>query len=393
MAILLMIVIVGLMLSALLIPTIITQARTSNFAITRVQALDAAQSGIDVALGLVRVSVTDTIGDSSKLPCGPLTGDVDAGSDARYSVTIEYLTRDPLQESTPVGRAMKCIAGYGTFDNTSGMTTPAYARLTSLGTAGNATNGSTDGRTLSATYVFRTSNVNLLGGLIAISAAGTTPMCMAAGSPTAPAAAAIRLQPCSTLTPPAPQQVFAYRTDLTLQLLSSISEANPDGLCVNSAHTPALAGDPVLLAQCGSLGSPAAYTQQWSHNAQGHYQVADATSATTGTLPNLCLNVAVPAADQPVVLGPCGSTWLPDRAVGPGAAALPQFVNFGEYGRCLDAPGKPGAFLIAYPCQQNPSPAARTWNQLFQAAAIPTDQASATGPLSTNDGQQQCLTS
>jgi len=51
MAILLMVVMVGLMVSALLVPMVITQNRVTRFDSTRVQALNAAQSGIDVTLG------------------------------------------------------------------------------------------------------------------------------------------------------------------------------------------------------------------------------------------------------------------------------------------------------------------------------------------------------
>ena len=168
MAILMMVVLVGMMLSALLVPMIITQDRSTRFDMTRVQALDAAQSGIDVTLGVLRASVTNGIGDSSKLPCGPLSGTVNSNSVAAYSVTIEYFTFDPLIEPYPTTRAMNCVAGYGTFDTASGATTPGFGRFTSTGTVGTATNGSTAGRTLSATYGFRTSNVNILGGVVQI---------------------------------------------------------------------------------------------------------------------------------------------------------------------------------------------------------------------------------
>ena len=93
MAILLMVVIVGMMLSALLVPTIITQVRATRFDTTRVQALGAAQSGIDVALGLIRASETGGIGDSGKLPCGPLSGVVNATEIASYSAVVDVFHR------------------------------------------------------------------------------------------------------------------------------------------------------------------------------------------------------------------------------------------------------------------------------------------------------------
>jgi hypothetical protein len=394
MAILMMVVIVGLMLSALLIPAIVTQARSSRFDSTRVQALNAAQSGIDVALGMLRASVSNGIGDSGKLPCGPLSGGVNGNSVAAYRVTIEYFTFDPLVEPDNSSRAMRCVNGYGTFDTASGATTPGFARLTSTGTDGSATNGSTAGRTLGTTYVFRTSNVSLLGGTITIGPVGKSPLCMDAGSAAAPAGSAIVLQACSNSTPPAAQQVFAYRTDLTLQLLSSISAASPNGLCVTS---PDLAGKPrstVRLAQCAVLGA-ASYPSQWSYNEKGQFEAAQATSSSTGALSGLCLNVSSQTANQAISLGACGSSWLPAPAVGPGAAALPQWVNASEFSRCLHVPSQllAGILLIDYPCQQNPFGGAKTWNQMFKAPAVPVNQASVTGQIYTTNGTAQCLTS
>jgi hypothetical protein len=327
-------------------------------------------------------------GDSRKLPCGPASGSVNNAGIARYWVAVEYFVLDPVTEPYPSEKAMSCVSGFGTFDPNSGATTPGFARFTSTGTVGAATNGSTAGRTLSATYVFRTSNANILGGLLQIS--GAAALCMDAGSPTPPADSLLQLQPCDASTPPAAQQVFAYRTDLTVQLLSSITPANPAGLCLSSVSTAAL-GYAVRLVLCGVLGH-ADYSQQWSYNDSGQYQAAQSDSATTGVLPNLCMNVPTQLANQRVVVGPCGSGWIPSSSVGPGAAALPQWINFGEFGRCLDITNQDTshAFLIDYPCKQNPFPGAKTWNQLFAAPAIPAGQASVTGAITTNN---RCLTS
>lgn len=392
MAILLMVVLVGLMLSALLVPMIITQSRNTRFDSTRLQALNAAQSGIDVTLGAIRASVVSGIGVSSQLPCGPESGTMDSTGVTAYSAVVEYFTFNPVTEPSPSDRAMKCVNGYGTFDAQTGSTTPGFARITSTGTNAAVTDGSSNGRTLTSTYVFRTPDVNILGGLLQLAPTGSAAFCMDAGTPTAPADTTVKVQPCSPSTPPAPQQVFAYRTDLTLQLLSSISAGNPKGLCLNSTHSPALPGDPIRLAQCGPLGSPAVDTQQWSYNDNGQYQAAQSTSATTGALPDLCMNVLARTAGQPVVLGSCSSGWIPSSSVGPGAAALPQWINFSEFGRCLDVTNQDPnhSFLIDYPCKQNPFPGAKTWNELFTAPAIPAGQASVTGVISTG---RYCLTS
>lgn len=393
MAILLLVVMLGLMLGAVLMPMIVTSSRTTSFDKTRVQALDAAQAGLDVTLGAVRAGVTGGIGDSSKLPCGPGTGTVNSGSIATYSVTVEYFAFDPKTEPYPSASAMRCITGYGTFDLASGTTTPGFARFTSTGTVGSASNGTSPSRTLTTTYVFRTSNVNILGGLLQVQ--GTSSLCLDAGSATPATNATVVLQVCSPTSPPTARQVFAYRTDLTLQLVSSITAANPNGLCLAPASVPAVSGDAVRLAQCGPLGSPASYTHQWSYNDNGQYQAAQATSATTGSLPNLCLNVAGQSAGQAATVGTCGNSWVPSASVGPGAAALPQWINFSEFGRCLDVTGQNvnSTYLIDYPCKQNPYPAAKTWNQLFTAPSL-TGVTSATGQIyTTNSGVRYCLNS
>lgn len=403
MAILMMVMLVGLMLSSLLVPMIITQDRITRFDTSRVQALDAAQAGIDVTLGIIRASVTGGIGDSTKLPCGTQTGPVNSSGAAAYSTVVEYFTFDPGSEPYPSPSAMRCITGYGTYDPATGVTAPAYARFTSTGTVGLPTNGSTAGRTLTFSYVFRSSNLSLLGGQIALSAS----LCMDSGSPTAPAGTAVLVKACSAATPPVGQQIFTYRTDLTLQLLSSISTANPQGLCLNSVHVPAVARDSILLSQCGTPGRPASYTQQWSYNDSGKYQAAQADSVTTGNLPDLCMTAATQAAGQPVVLSDCGSaaSWYPSPSIGPGAAAsnqragnATQWVNYNEFGRCMDVPNQnpDQGYLIDYPCKQNPFPGAVRWNQLFSSPAIPTTQTNVTGQISTNNtanGQQYCLTS
>ncbi|MEO5831754.1 MAG: ricin-type beta-trefoil lectin domain protein [Nakamurella sp.] len=395
MSILLLVVLLGLALSALLVPMIITSSRTSTFDKTRVQALDAAQAGVDVTLGSIRSS-TDTIGGvSAKLPCGPGTGVVNGASAAAYSVVVEYFTVDPAGQSYPSPNAMKCVSGYGPYDLVSGATTPSYARITSTGSVGTPTNGSSPSRTLSSTYVFRTSDAYTLGGVVQIAPTGSASLCLDVG--TAPAGGTpVVIQACSTTTPPTAQQVFAYRVDLTLQLVSSVTAATPNGLCLSPAQTPAVAGDAVKLSPCVPLGLPPTYTQQWSYNDNGQYQAAQSTSVATGTLPNLCMNVLTQAAGQPVIVGSCGSAWIPSASVGAGAAALPQWVNFSEFGRCLDvtAQNVNSTYLIDYPCKQNPNPAAKTWNQLFTAPPNLTQLDSVTGPIyTTNGGVPYCLTS
>ena len=96
MPMLLMVMIVGMVLGALLVPMIITQDRTTRFDTTRVHALGAAHAGLDLALGQIRAAVdSGGIGDSSKLPCGPLSGTVNSIGLARLHRRHRLLHRRP----------------------------------------------------------------------------------------------------------------------------------------------------------------------------------------------------------------------------------------------------------------------------------------------------------
>jgi len=432
-AILLMVVLVGLSLSALLVPMVITQAQTTRFDKTRVQTLNAAQSGLDVALGLIRASAADGVGERSQLPCGRVSGTVNGPGTASYSVDIEYFVLDPSiipaknQMSGMTPGAMICNEKYGNLDHSGA--TPGFAVFRSTGTDGAATDGSTAGRTLTATYVFRSSNANTLGGLVKIAPKEIDPkgeesLCMDAGSPTPPADALVVLHTCGASTPPAAQQIFAYRSDLTLQLVSSITPAYPNGLCVSSTGKRY-----VLLLECGPWNQPVTpRTQQWSYNDRRQFEAAQASSAKPGESAFLCMNSQV--ASQPITLEPCdpkgsAGVWLPSPSVGSGAAGVfqvgsgsNQWVNYHQFGRCLAVDGQEPkkanmpagtsdvvraseytalssgspAYLIDQPCQQHPIPAIPTERMLFQAPAIPAGEANVTGQISTNN-QADCLTS
>jgi hypothetical protein len=397
---LLMVTVVGLMLSGLLLPMLVTQDRSTRFSTTRIRALDAAQAGIDATLGQIRAAVDGTgIGNSAALPCGPVSGSVDGADPQSYTVTIGYYTVDPV--ASPTAPKMVCSAGYGAFDPSSSQSAPSYALLTSTGTDGTSASGATNGRTLVTTYVFKTTNTNVPGGVVAVypAAGSTSLLCLDAGSATPAAGVSITMQQCSASTPPIAQQVFVYRTDLTIQLRSSITSTYPNGLCLDTAAPPT-AGRPVTLTACSALGSPT-YTQQWSYDDWGEYRASLSASKTNGTLSTLCFNVTTQAAGQGVNLATCeqnqyspAQTWIPAPSVGAGAAAPPQLINFKEFGRCLDVfqQNVNADHMIDYPCKQNPWAGAVTWNEKFTTPAIASGQSSATGQIyTTTSSKNYCL--
>lgn len=421
MSLLLMVILVGVSLSALIVPMVISQNRTTRFDTTRVQSLDAAQAGVDVALGLIRGAVTVdstgiSYGDSSKLPCGPLSGIVNAtGSTsgpgaAAYTTTIEYFTSDPVVVTKA---AMNCVAGYGVYDPGTASYTPGFARITSTGTVGAAVNGSSAGRTLVTTYAFKKTSPTIPGGTIQLNSS-TVVLCMDAGSATPSAGTAVVLQACSNLTAPTAQQVFAYRSDLTLQLLSSVgaATANDPGLCLAPSASPPAANNGIVLSQCSALGS-APYNQQWSYNVYngtGKFEASLPNSPRDGGLAGLCMSAPAQSATVPLTLATCAtaSAWLPATSVGPGAAAPPttpggpvtsvQWVNFSEFSRCLNVPNGDinASHLVDSACRQNPYSNTTTPVQKFTAPAIAAGRTNATGQIYTTvtgSTTMYCLTS
>ncbi len=389
---LMMVILVGVMLGALLVPVIVSQNRSTRFDTSRVHALDAAQAGIDAAVGQIRSAVVNGLGDSSKLPCAttdaPIKGLTNSSGVAAYSVTIDYYATGTVTAPTS---PMICVDGHGTYDPTPpGSVTPIFAVLTSNGTDGPAANGSTHGRTLTSTYVFQTSNANISGGTIRIYPADkdTANYCLDVGASPPVVGTVVGLQQCSTAKPLAPQQKFAYRNDLTMQLVSSIGPTYPNGLCLDAqtlGSTEPQTDTLLVLKQCATVGNPT-WSQQWSVDQHRSIQAPQKTSASTGNLSGLCMTVTlvrvsgnnVHAADSSVTLSNCTGSltsptdaWVPSPAIGAGAAVNAtsnQWINFRQFGRCLDAPNNdPNApYMTAPGCRQNPDPTAPEYeNQLL----------------------------
>lgn len=390
-----MVMVIGLTLTSAFIPNLISQRKSTTFDTTRVHSLNAAQGGIDAIIGKIRKATNSGKGDPTKLPCTtdasqsqttPLTGNVAAGS-ASYQVTIQYFVSDPTVQASPV--PMRCVPGYGTYDTASGSSVPRYARITSTGSdnvGGVTANGGSPSRTLSTVYKFQVDNSNISGGAIRSYPNGTseaTIWCLDVGSGTPTAGStALKLQQCSTTYPPAAQQVFAYRTDLTLQLTSSIGivvggTTYTTGLCIDirdTSSTAPISGSPLILKKCGPLGSPV-WSQQWSFDDHSSFQAATSSSASTAALSGQCMTVASHTANTSVTMGTCDNiltsptdAWIPTPSVGAGAAAAAgsmQWINFQQFGRCINSPNSQvnPPYIIAPGCKQNPKPGGVNWNQ------------------------------
>ncbi|HET9516637.1 MAG TPA: hypothetical protein VFO77_02800, partial [Actinoplanes sp.] len=189
---------VGLSVTAIIGPTVVTQIKNSGIAAGRVRALHAAQTGLTVAVGQIRAAKDPqtSLGDLDALPCGPLSGPVGGGSGATYTVTIAYLSEDPNGAWT-VSDPLPC----GSLTEP-----PAYAALSATGVDGAVT------RRLRTTYRFRSSWANIPGGRIRQFTDQS--LCLDAGSASPAAGAAVRLQQCQPGA--SAQQTFGYYPDLSI---------------------------------------------------------------------------------------------------------------------------------------------------------------------------------
>lgn len=424
MAMALLAIVVGMMLGAIMLPMIINQDRSTRFDVTRVHSLHAAQSGVDRVLGQIRASKStdtdgNTFGNTATLPCwdqaNPLNGNANGTGSGTYSVWIAYWANDPAAGGAP----MLCSPGFGTYDPITKLPTPHYAVITSKGCDGPAPNGicapptnsASKGRTIVTTFVFQTDDTNIPGGLIRLypDSSGRQ-FCMDAGSSTPSAGTSIVLQACSTSTPPAAQQVFAYRSDLSIQLVSSVTPTNKFGLCIDTSPTAhASSGVTMILNTC-AVATPARCTditkcspsnQQWSVDDNAHLRGALGDKSNTDSY---CIKAATQANGTPLVLADCAGgtsdsmqTWVPMPTAGAGMAGAnnSQLVNYKQFATCLDVTGQDpnAAYLILYTCKQNPSPSKVLWNQKF--APSPALGAAPADVLlqSTTGGTTYCLTS
>lgn len=369
----LLVTLVAMGLSATLVPVVITQIANSRTISERTQALDAAQAGIDVALGQLRSAVDlDTLkGDLEALPPCSMSGTAGLGTTLPYRVTISYfgLTNATNPSAlVPLACPPLDVPISATISATGGGPT-AVLPLTAGG-------GGT--RTIDATYTFKTINDNIAGGAIQLAAPATNPLCMDGGTSPSPAAGVrVTMQRC--VAGGTSSQRFAYTTDLNIMLVGSETTAAQYGMCLE-APRPHANGGQVTFQPCQKR---VAY-QQWSLDDNSLFR-----GTTDGiNLDNFCLSVRVndnnPGSD--IVLGGCNgvenqTVFRPQTGVGAGMASATtrQLVNYEQFSRCLDVTNQvpTSSYMIVWFCKQAPNGGV-TWNQLWTLPAYTTTGANAT---------------
>ena len=388
-----LVTLVGFALTAIMVPTALTQITSTREDNRRLTDLSAAQTGLDIALSHIQAANDGTgNGVLATLPCGPFTGTLSTATTANYKVTITYYQNDPRgHENDPTWQAanppITCINGGGA------RVTPKYALLRSLGTDQTTTDiTKTPNRGLTATYAFHITNENIPGGNIRTYHT-TLDLCLDAGSSSPAAGTNVQMQTC---VEGSGQQKWAYSPNLSLVLVSSRTPSNPLGMCIDGGSTE-VAGAAVKLQMCVS---PNANQQEWSIDDASKFE-----GTSDGKTSNrLCINPQTAQTPGSFLVlgsldaGTCGTDWSPEASAGAGAAgpATGQLVNFAQFGRCLDVTNKDVtyAYEIAWPCKQAPDPTTLTWNEVFTSPTVPANATSATGPITTTkSGTRYCLKS
>ncbi|WP_250008361.1 ricin-type beta-trefoil lectin domain protein [Actinoplanes sp. M2I2] len=361
-----LVVTVVLSLSALLVPLVLRQIKTTQNLTERNLALNAAQAGMDVMMARVRAAADqdDQSGYLENLPPCTLTGDAGtkaAGERLAYTVTLTYRDQDGLD--------MPCPA----------TDVPTTAIVTSVGVGGSTR------RTLTATYVFSTSNTNIPGGQIRIAASTLGNQCMdSASSKTPKIDDPVLMAPCDGSS----RQQFGYTADLYLKLINSDSSDAPSGMCLYAGETHK-AGNPLVFRPCPAVRTT---TFQWSLDGSSQFHSTSTTSKAEG---GSCVNVAAPGstANRSVVLGGCsGNTstviWRSATGVGAGMAgdSTNQLVNYAQFSRCLDVTGKSmnATYMIAWFCKQDPGGVV-DFNQQWVHPTPVFPAITATGPIIVNN--------
>ncbi len=394
----LLVITIGLSLSAMLMPVVVRQITTTRNTVDRNSQLNAAQVGLDVMMARVRAAAEDTTqgvsGLLENLPPCRLTGNagaVSAGESLPWSVTVVYRDQDGNLLTCPLTKV------------------PATAEVQSEGTNGKGK------RTLLAKYVFSTDNTNVPGGAVRIDTSSVGKLCLDAGSAKAPPSGTkVTMQICNGSS----GQQFGYTAELFLKLINSDEPGtdHENGMCLNPGKVRA-GNTPIYITfqpcplpknidplQCVSANN-CQYEAQWSLDGSSRFRSTDVKKQTTESY---CMTVQSPnTVNSNVMLSTkaCSGDgtnviWRSDPSVGAGMAgdATNQLVNYSQFSRCLDVTNLKvdSTYMIAWFCKQAPDKSI-DWNQMWYHTSPVAPATSATDIISIlqnkNASNRYCLKS
>ncbi|MGL4339451.1 MAG: hypothetical protein ACRCSP_03375 [Rhodoglobus sp.] len=404
-------------LSVVLLSTVLAQSTPAYTAQKNTRTIYAAQSGLQVALGVIRSvdlppnAANKVFGDLSKLPCA-VKGRVNAQTDGtNYDVTVIYFLEDPTSKDSTWRDANKLSCNTST-----GLTISpkfAYLRSDGLGLKVPGISDDTYGnRYLSAVYKFKTANENIPGGMIFDS---TREYCLQAT--TATNGSQIKFVPKSQCLG-TPLQLWWFSPTYQIRLASTVQLPAVLGLCITGPVDEGQSTQDALLRPCKSQSASGLdrWNQLWSWVGKYTWQGSKKTDPIESGKSDHYLSPTLSAGQNlsgtllKVVKGSTSikGTLAPDSEVGAGAAsyATGQLVNYKEFGRCADVTNEDmyKDYLISYPCKQDPSGPPYpgiTWNHKWAyTEAVPPIQLTTgtittvfggTDPAKGNLGQTYCL--
>jgi hypothetical protein len=372
----LLVVTIGLAMSAVMTPIVVRQVGTTRGLASRDTALNGAQAGMDVMMARVRAASDNELnGLLENLPPCTMSGDagVPGAESLPWYVTVVYYDQDdnvltPCPPNDVPTTAVVTSYGYGRSTGTC-----ADGRTPAVGKAC---------RILTATYVFTTSNTNIPGGQIKIAASSLGEQCIDAGT-TAKSPAKGTLAVMKTCNGGSTQQL-GYTYDLYLKLIYSESGTAPYGMCLDVLPKHSQGNGNYL--QWDTCPATRTARFQWSLDGSSRFVSTD----NNGKPENTCLSLDTPnGVNSKLVLGNCNSDtskniWRSTPGVGAGMAGddTAQIVNYEQFSRCLDVTNQDvtSKYMIAWFCKQSPT-AVVDWNQRWVHPVPSPPAISATGNI------------
>lgn len=395
------IVMLGVLLSQM-VPTELQQATT--------RTVFAAEAGINAAVGQLRNAAGPPDGEGKiygkkeLLPCTASGTVASGGSEAAYTVTLQYFTKDPTgrDETWRSANDLSCTAGNGPSED------PTHAVIKSSGTGIDVPRAPGDvDRTIEVIYAFKVTNNNIPGGYIYSWDKTITNdrFCLEATSPAV--GANIKYVAAADCGTKDPRQLWVYDKDYRIKLASStVPSFGGSPLCIEATpngSTPVAA----TLQVCKAVTDASRWNQLWSWEGGASWRGQKSVISggysdyylSSGSMNTPVIGSLLKVWDQ----APKDSEWSsynPDPRVGAGAAgkSTNQIVNYLEFGRCTDVThGTVGeSEMIVYPCKQDPNPSqtALNWNHKWYYNE-PTNELGALGPqqIYVNNGTKHCLQS
>lgn len=362
-----MLIMVISVLSMIVLAVVLSQIQPTLFTEKNGRTLTAAQAGLDAAAAQIRNAESPDggglpMGDIHKLPC-VVEGTVDGtGGETTYSAKVAYFLENPVDrdDAWRANNALTCYLGTGI--NGGVRSVPRYAMITSEGFDATSTSqvGRAD-RVVEASYTFQLTTRKVSGGKI-LDDNGT--FCLAAGS--AAPGAFIYYRPASSdyCLEQTELNSWTWADDYMIHL----SANDLDGkipLCLTG--TAGRTAGYMTLRECTqSTTDPLGQRFSWT----GDHTWRGQNAANTGYANIYVVNQdsVVNAGDRLYVnTSAANKSLTPLPAVGKGNASYltNQVVNYNQFGRCLDVTNEniAYAYMIAYPCKQDPSGnQAFSWN-------------------------------